>query len=507
MVMRYIYIIMTFLIGFTSVACANEEDSLKVIMSKAEKGDAISQNIVGTWYYKGEHYAKDFKMAHKWWAKSAVQNNVEATGNLGLLYQYGRGVDADSVKALRCYYTSIKNGNTALLKQREALAEKGGDAFNSILVAICYQEGYGVKQSSSKAVHFFELAAKCKSVDAYRELGFIYLKNKKNNASLNLFEKAAAMDDKVAAYQYAKAILSSQSQAGKEQQAIVYLQKAAESGNVHAQCDLGSYYYQGKYVTKDPENAVKWFKKAAVGDWALAQWNLALCYIDGVGVGRDFDQAIYWLGKASAKGYIQQFEKMCGNAEKGWKDKPFMTYLKGMSLYFNEDIAGAYNEFKSIKKNIVEAHTMMSVCLANKNYKKRNVKKAVKELSKSVEAGNPIAMFFLASLYEAGNGIENDKAKALELYRKSADGGYATAQCYLGNLYYEGRIVQQDYSEAVKYYQEAESQGQLTETAAIRYAQCFEKGLGGMKVDVEKAKALKKKDFKNHTIPMLQKVK
>ena len=61
---------MTFLIGFTSVACANEEDSLKVIMSKAEKGDAISQNIVGTWYYKGEHYAKDFKMAHKWWAKS-----------------------------------------------------------------------------------------------------------------------------------------------------------------------------------------------------------------------------------------------------------------------------------------------------------------------------------------------------------------------------------------------------------------------------------------------------
>jgi len=57
----------------------------------------------------------------------------------------------------------------------------------------------------------------------------------------------------------------------------------------------------------------------------------------------------------------------------------------------------------------------------------------------------------------------------------------------------------------VRYYQMAEAQGQLTETAAMRYAECYAKGLGGLKVNEEKAKELKKRDFKNHVLPMLKK--
>lgn len=521
--MKHIYIIAALLALFTSSIYAQKKvmkqtvkseetktatvkDSINVIMRAAEKGDAVSQNIVGMWYYKGVNYQKDYKLAYKWWAKSAAQNNVEAIGNLGLLFQYGRGVSADSVKAQRCYLNSIKSGNKALLQQREGLAEKGSDPFNSILTAICYQEGYGVTKSLTKALHFYDLAAKCNSVDAFRELGYIYQK-KGSSAAVGMFEKAASKGDIASAYQYAKAVLNSNGYSDKKQEAIIYLIKAAEAGNAQAQCDLGTYYYQGKYVTKDFEKAVEWFRKSAVGEWALGHWNLALCYMDGVGVVKNYDEALHWFGEATARGYMQQFEKMCNDSNKGWKDKPFMGYVRGMSKYCAKDINTAYEEFKKIKKDAVEAQTMMAICMANKEYKKRNVKKAVKELTKISDTGNAMAMFFLASLYEAGNVVEKDKEKAITLYQKSAEGEYATAQCYLGNLYYEGRLVNQDYNNAVKCYQEAEKQGKLTETAATRYADCIEKGLGGLKADKTKAIKLRKKDIKNHVAAMLQKVK
>jgi len=484
------------------------EDSLKNIIQQAEKGNAVAQNLVGTWYYKGEHYAKDYTKARKWWTLAAKQQNAEALGNMGLLYQYGHGVKKDSVASMKYYVTSIAKGNKALLEQREKLAEKGNDNFNSVLCAVCYQEGKGVDKNLNKAIHFYELAAKGKSADAYRELGFIYQRQVKIDTATKMFKSAADLGDMVSAYQYAKTVLNAKSSAGNEQDAVIYLMKAAEAGNPQAQCDLGTLYYQGKHVTKDQTTAVKWFTKAAVGEWALAQWNLALCYIDGIGVGRDYDQAVYWLGEATSKGYMQQFEKMCVDSEKGWKDKPFMTYLKGLSLYFSDekDIDGAYEEFKKIKKESVEAQTMMSVCLANKKFKKYNAKKAVKELSKVANSGNNVAKFYLASLYEAGNGTDKDTDKAKELYQSSANGGYAVAQCYMGDLFYEGRIVSQSHAEAVRYYQMAEAQGQLTETAAIRYAECYEKGLGGLGTDTAKAKKLRKRDFKNHVMPMLKKV-
>lgn len=483
-------------------------DSLKTIVQQAEKGNAVAQNVVGTWYYKGEHYTRDYVKAARWWSLAARQANPDAIGNLGLLYQYGHGVAADSLKAVKYYLSSISKGNLDLLHQREALAGKGGDRFNSILCAVCYQEGKGVAKDLKKAAGFYELAAKNGSADAYRELAFICQRQKDHDRAKKLFKSAADLGDTTSAYQYAKSILNAKNSTGDEQEAVIYLMKAADGGIPQAQCDLGLLYYQGRFVTRDQANAAKWFTQAAVSGWSPAQWNLALCLIDGSGVERDYDQALYWLGEATAKGYAKQFGSMCADSEKGWKDKPFMTYLTGMSLYFSEtkDINGAYAAFKKIRKEAVEARTMMSVCLANKNYKKPNPKKAVSELTRAAGNGNPVAQFYLATLYEAGNGTDKNTDKALELYQTSASGGYAVAQCYMGNLFYEGRIVSQSYMEAVRYYRMAESQGQLTEAAAIRYARCLEEGLGGLEADEIKGKELREKDFRNHVVPMLRKL-
>lgn len=490
-----------------SIAKIAKRDSLNTIVENAKKGNPVAQNTLGMWYYKGENYAKDYKKAFAWWSVSAKQMYPLAFGNLGVLYQLGQGVEADSVKAVKAYVKSIELGNITMLKQKEDLAEKKGEAIGAIVAGICYKDGKGVKKDVNRAIHFFEIAAKANSVEAYKELGFIYQRAKKGEEALKWFALAADKGDMISAYQYAKVVLTSNGTVGNEQTAMAYLIKAAEGGVAQAQCDLGQAYYKGSNITKDATAAVNWFRKAAGSGWALAQWNLAMCLIDGNGTAKNYDEALYWLGEASANGFMGQFEKKCAEGENSWVGTPFMTYMKGMALYFSKDkkINEAYAEFKKIKKESVDAQVMMAVCLANKNYSKPNAKKAVSELKKLTD--NAQACFFLAALYEAGNGVEKDEKAAVENYTKSADAGYASAQCYLGNLYFEGRMVGKDLNKAVAYYAKADALGQLNETAAMRYADCYVQGLGGLKADAEKAEQLKKKTFKNNVGTILNKIK
>lgn len=493
--------------GLSLQAQTTPTDSLKQIVAKAEKGDARAQNQVAAWYYKGEHYKQDYQKAFAWWAKAAKQNNVDAIGNMGLCYQYGRGTEKDSVMALKLYLKSIESGNAGLLKQRMEYADRK-DNFNCILVALCYQNGKGTGKDLQKATQYWERAAQNNSADAQRELAFILQRAKKSDEATLWFKKAADNGDVPSAYQYGKMLLADKSANPDKQGGIIYLLKAAEKGHIQAQCDLGTLYYQGKDVAKDAHAAAQWFIKSACQGWPMAQWNLAQCYVNGEGVERDFDKAIYWLGEATSKGYMPKFKEMCEDSSKGWKDKPFMLYLQGMAHYFseNKDLAEAVAMFKKCEKeDVVEAKTMMAVCFANKDYKKRNPKKAAKLLAETAQKNN-VAQFYLASLYEAGNGVKKDMDKAIELYRQSANGGYAVAQCYLGNMYYEGRNMAQDYLQAVNYYRLAEQQGQLNATAARRYADCYEQGLGGLTADTKKADSLKKQEHKNNVIPMLKEI-
>ena len=55
-------------------------------------------------------------------------------------------------------------------------------------------------------------------------------------------------------------------------------------------------------------------------------------------------------------------------------------------------------------------------------------------LEKAANQGLPRARFDLGGLYESGNGVAQDAAKAATLYRGSAEQGYVAAQLHLGLL-------------------------------------------------------------------------
>lgn len=84
---------------------------------------------------------------------------------------------------------------------------------------------------------------------------------------------------------------------------------------------------------------------------------------------------------------------------------------------------------------------------------------ALRENLLPAQQGDAKAQVFLAYLYETGQGVNQDYAKAAEWYRKAAEKGNATAQAQIGNMYFQGRGVAQSYVYAYMWLDLASKQG------------------------------------------------
>ena len=82
-----------------------------------------------------------------------------------------------------------------------------------------------------------------------------------------------------------------------------WYRKAAEQGDVIAQCNLGFMYQNGTGIEQSYEKAVEWYLKAAEQGFACAQCNLGCMYENGRGVEQSFEKAREWYEKAAEQEY------------------------------------------------------------------------------------------------------------------------------------------------------------------------------------------------------------
>ncbi|OKY98565.1 MAG: hypothetical protein BHV67_05455 [Bacteroidales bacterium 43_36] len=467
-------------------------DSIKNVLALAKKGDAVAQNEVGGWYYRGRHVKQNYEEALQWWAKSAKQGNNAAIGNMGLCYQMGRGVAADSLKASKLYIRSIKDGNHDLLQQHIALADKG-NIFSNMLVAYCWQHGIGVDKDTAKAIPYLTAAAEKGCVIAQRDLALVFLNGKNAKDAACWFKKGADNDEISCIFYYGKLLSEGVGVPQNKKEGANYLLKAADYGFPQAMYYVGNCYMEGTGLTKNAGQAVRWYKSAAAKGISNAQWQLAQCYREGNGTPVNYDRALYWYAKCNSKGHARAFRKLVCDSIPG---SPFVAYLKGMRAYSKKDFEAALKQFKIVEKaKIADGKVMEAVILANTSYARHNMKKAVKLLNEAAKT-NAQAIYMLGALYEAGKGVSQNMPMAVEYMSKAAEMGYGDAECTLADMYFEGRGVDQNYEKAVSWYEKANAQGELTENAAKRYASCYENGWGGLEKDEEAAKSILKGDYK-----------
>ena len=85
--------------------------------------------------------------------------------------------------------------------------------------------------------------------------------------------------------------------------------------------------------------------------------------------------------------------------------------------------------------------------------------KAIELYKKAIEFGNLGAMNNLAWMYQEGQGVSQDYVKAIELYKKAIELGNASSMYNLARLYEKGQGVSQDYKRAIELYEMAANLG------------------------------------------------
>lgn len=109
----------------------------------------------------------------------ALEGNVQAQGNLGMLYNLGRGVPKDQEKAYWWFSEAAERGSIR--------------AINNL--AVMYYNGNYVKKDIPQAIKLFETTAKSKDLDAMLMLGEIYLQQKEEQKSFEWVKKASDLDN------------------------------------------------------------------------------------------------------------------------------------------------------------------------------------------------------------------------------------------------------------------------------------------------------------------------
>lgn len=462
-------------------------DSIQEVIRLANGGDDEAQNHVGSWYYTGKYFDRDYNSAARWFAKSAEQGNAKAIANLGVCYHFGHGVDRDSLRAVKLYEASLKKGNKRIVKLLDKYAADG-DLFANSFLARVYQKGIGVKKNLEMAVPYLTVVADSGNVMAQRDLGVLLLNCKQPKKAYGWFEKAAGQGNINSIFYVGRLLLEGKGVEQDKRKGAELVLQTANEGFPQGMLLAGRCYFNGDGLAKNPETAVKWFKKAAGKNVTNAMWALATCYREGTGTPVDYDRALTWYAASVANGLKFSFMKLFNDSI---PVSPFVTYMKGVKDYRDGKYEDAMKKFRALdKENIPDVKVRQARILADTAYSKYDPKKAVKMLEKCGD--HPAALYRLATHYENGTGVKADRQKALELLKKASDLGYEWASVRLGDAYFEGNGVEQDYYKAVEYYTKAVENGLLSKDASERYAECYEKGLGGLEADAEKATAVRK---------------
>ena len=114
------------------------------LLEKAVNGDDEAQFEVGSRYFRGVGIKKDYKLALKWFEKSAISGNPHAECSLGFCYYNGEGVKRNYNEALSWFIKAAEQGSAEAQNQ----------------IGVIYTQGLGTNQDLEQARLWFVESSK-----------------------------------------------------------------------------------------------------------------------------------------------------------------------------------------------------------------------------------------------------------------------------------------------------------------------------------------------------------
>ena len=211
---------------------------------------------------KEAYLAKDYEKALSILKPLAEEGNSQAQVTLGIMYDFGHGVDKDESEAIQWYIKAAEQGIPVVQHD----------------VGVKYFQGQGVEQDYLKAAYWWEQSANSGLADSQFNLGLLYYRG----IGLEV----------------------------DHQKAADLFTSASDQDHSHAQYSLAVMYAFGQGVEKDYQQALHWFRKSASQQVAQAQFNLGVFYENGYGVEKNIDTAKQWYTLASDAGLGEAKSKL-----------------------------------------------------------------------------------------------------------------------------------------------------------------------------------------------------
>jgi TPR repeat protein len=192
----------------------------------------------------------------------AQAGDSQAQITMGLMYDYGHGVEKNPSESIKWYRMAAEQG--VPLVQHD--------------LGVKYFQGQGVEQNYLEAAKWWELSANAGIADSQFNLGLMH------------YRGIGIPKDYVKAAQLFEA--------------------AAEQGHGNAQYSLAVMYAFGQSKPKDYATALTWFNKSAEQNIAQAQFNLGVFHENGYGVAKDLNKAREWYQLAAEQGLQEAIQKL-----------------------------------------------------------------------------------------------------------------------------------------------------------------------------------------------------
>ena len=201
-----------------------------------------------------------------------------------------------------------------------AEAEKG-NAGAMLTLGRFYEQGVGIARNFTKALAWYEKAAKAGQAEGYYNMGVCYEIGMGVSAdaakALQNYQKAADMGMALAMYKLSSIFISGVGTAKDVAKGIAWLEKAVNAGLVAAANDLGAIYLAGLLgQKKDEKKALSLLAQAADLGSLDAVRNIAGMHKDGIGTKADPAAAYRWYCIARRGGYTgEDVSRMLGLLE------------------------------------------------------------------------------------------------------------------------------------------------------------------------------------------------
>ena len=355
----------------------------------------------------------DYKEAGEWYKKA--EDNKYAQYSLAKLYLSEKIYFSDK-------HDIHENQEAALELLKKS--EKNGNAYASYMLGNMYLRGMNVFPDKERADQHYK-----KALEGFHRMAA-------NSTDDTLFYRMGRM--------YYDGLGTEKNMPAGE----VYIQRAADLGNVNAKLKLFSIYLEKENI-EFREKAIEMLKELADDGNDMAQYKLGVVYTERELEFYNFEEGFRYLQMSAEQ------------------KNQYAEYKLGM-IYLREDFAG-HDISEAIKYLTRSAEQMnefaryrLGTIYADEKYQDYyNMEKAVKFWSLSAEQGNQFAQYRLGVLYgDEGNEKYYDLPKAVNYLESSAEQGNQFAQYRLGVIYSTVEDKEHyDISKATDYLEASAEQG------------------------------------------------